>query len=372
MPLAENIPGYNPDPFENLVEGLDDVLADGDAIALMPYDDGTLYPKRAYFDKNLIGGIGGYETADGDKIAVDGEGEAVKNLFGVPVLLACDPTEHAAAVDPMKALVAHKNDIGEWLRLDRQGTVVQVGPALRPAPEILDAGSVDEAMKSAGAANLLALAYGEEVLEEYEVPPERQASFLDRVRDEAGQNLDPAEIEGPIYDVEAMQRDVEEYEDEIREAVHRTLQLDLEPEVNANGMVADGGLAGEHMRQRNEQAQTDPNIQPMTFEEALVELAERGDIEKIYDIAPPAGIVQDRFGDIQVDQATHIAVSQSKAAGLLPTTWDTVEINTALDKARMEEYEEGKWMKYMIYGIIIGAILVAVCALLFAGVFSIA
>lgn len=374
MNLADIIPGYNPDPYEKLVDGLHTALGDGDAIALLPYDDGTFFMKRAYFDKQLIGGIGGYETDDGDKIAVDGTGEAVRELFGVPIVLGVDPTEHAAAVDPIKALVAHKNDIGEWLRVDKQGQVVQIGPALRPAPSIAEAADVEAAMQAATPRELLESTFQDFDPERIQVPERvvideletrENDALLGRVLDdydpeehsEDEKELLVGEHEDAIRDwlrVELERQNaqtlVDEHEPQIREAVRE--YLEQPPMIQPDGVVADGGLVGDFMR--GEYLDGAPGS--ITFDDALVELAERGDVTKVYDIAPPAAPVQDPDGNVEVETATHIAVDQSKAADLLPTTWDTVEINTALDRARMEEYEEGRLMKYLTYGIIIGAV----------------
>lgn len=340
MALADIIPGYNPDPFKEFVAGLQKVRGDGDAIALLPYDDGTLYPKRAYFDKNLVGGIGGYETDDGDKIAVDGDGEAVRDLFGVPVLLAVDPTEHAAAVDLVKALIAHKNNIGEWLRVDAKGNVVQVGPALEPAASIATAEDVETAMANATDDELLSMAFADYNAEQVE--EQARQAYIERV-DADAETVSEEELAEAV----ASQKTnlVAEHEDTIRAAIATVLEQP--PNVSEEGVVGDGGMVTEYMNQHPE------NI---SFDAAMRELAEQGKLDKIYDIAPPSKPIQRADGTIDVESATHIAVDQSKAADLLPTTWDTVELNTALDKARMEEYDEGRLMKYFTYGIIAGGV----------------
>lgn len=239
--LYYKLPWATP-PEEQLITGLQAILGDGDAIALLPYDDGTFYPKRAYFDKELIGGMGGYETDDGDKIVVDGTGEAVRDLYGVPMLLGVDPTEHAAAVDPIKALIAHKEDIGEWIRVDKQGNVVEAGDAVMPA------------------------------------------------------------------------------------------------EADGGGVTTDN-MVSDHAAREG-----------LAYDAAMASLAADGDVRKVYDIAPPAALRENGEGEYELDEATHIAVDQSKAADLMPTTHSTVEINTALDKARMEEYDEGQKLTWLAYG----------------------
>jgi len=47
------------------------------------------------------------------------------------VILAIDPTEHAAAVDPLKAYVAHENDLGNWIKVDREGNIIEAGEAVK-------------------------------------------------------------------------------------------------------------------------------------------------------------------------------------------------------------------------------------------------
>lgn len=257
------------DPQAKLAKALNALRDDADALALLPYDDGMFHLKPANFDKELIGGQGGYETEDGDKIVLDGDGEPVKKLEGIDVLLAVDPTEHAGAVEPVKAHMAQKNNIGEWIKVDREGNLVDVGEALLPSPETAD---------------------------ELEIGPE-----------------------GTL---------VEDRAEELA-----TLE----------------GI-------RKEQA----------MERALEELEKESEVRKVFDLAPPAAPAMTDGGELVLDEATHIAVDQSKAADLMPTTTSTVELNTALDKARMEEYEEGKLMKYFTYGMFAGAVV----AVLFGGIIA--
>lgn len=318
MSLRDKLP-FGSDPMAELEEALFKLRGDADAIALLPYDDGTFFPKPANFDKTLIGGQGGYETDDGDKIVVDGEGEAIRSLFGVPVLLAVDPTEHAAAVDPIKALIAHKEDIGEWLRVDRDGNVVQAGPGIEPAPNPISGDELEEA--------------------------------VEQIRDE--ELLELVGVDTADMDAGDMAAAVGANEEEIKAALRETFEHTAD--VDANGIVADGGLAGQMVEQSGGQ---------IGFDEAMRQLAEAGKLSKIYDIAPPAAPVEyvseDGTTEVAVEEATHIAVDQSKAADLLPKTTSTVELNTALDKARMEEHDAGAKMKFMIYGVLIGAVTVGI------------
>ncbi|TQQ78598.1 hypothetical protein EGH24_13835 [Halonotius terrestris] len=233
------------DPMQQLAQSLDAIRGDSDVVALLPYDDGTFFLKAADFDKELIGGQGGYETEDGDKIVLDGGGEPVREFLGVPLLLALDPTEHASAVDPIKSLVAQKHSLGQWLKVDKQGNVLAAGDGVLQAADDVDVGLEDSMV--------------DEYAQEHEV----------------------------------------------------------------------------------------------SMDAALATLEQQGDITKVMDIAPPSGVRADG-GELVVEEASHIAIDQSKAADLMPTTTSTVELNTALDKARMEEYEEGRNVKYMVYGIIIG------------------
>lgn len=247
--------------YDQIAAGLHDVQGDADAVVLFPYDDGTFFLKAAHFDKELLGGKGGYETEDDDKIVLDGDGEPKKDLFGVPIILAVDPTEHAGAVEPIKSYVAQKKNIGEWVKTDTEGNVLEVGEALLDLKDEIDVG-----------------------------------------------------LEGTLVEEKAMQED-------------------------------------------------------MAIETALKEMEKTGEVRKILDLAPPATASVNDDGEIEVDEATHVAVDQSKATDLMPTTTSTTELNTALDRARMEEYEEGKLVKYAIYGgaaVFIGeSILVTVMFFLF-------
>lgn len=108
---------------------------DADAIALIPYSDGPLVPKPAIYDKELLGGKGGYRTPSGDRIYVDGQGNGTFSLGSVDVITAIDPTEHAAAADPLKSYIAHENDLGRWIKTDREGNVIEAGEGLASMDE---------------------------------------------------------------------------------------------------------------------------------------------------------------------------------------------------------------------------------------------
>jgi len=85
------------------------------------------------------------------------------------------------------------------------------------------------------------------------------------------------------------------------------------------------------------------------------------------DLAPMAAPVVDDEGNVGIEEASHIAVDQSKGADLMPTTTSTVELNTALDKARMEEYDQGRDVKHVVYGIVIGSVLTLLAGGAFIG-----
>lgn len=105
-------------------------LSDADVLCAIPYSDDMMIYKRGYYDSALIGDLPGYETNDGDRFVVDGEGNAVHYLGGVPIVLCINPSEHIGVVEPIKALIANKRELGEYVRVDRDGREVEVGPAL--------------------------------------------------------------------------------------------------------------------------------------------------------------------------------------------------------------------------------------------------
>lgn len=123
------------DPWDQFADACHAIVdaEDADAIALIPYSDGPMIPKPAMYDQELLGGTGGYRTSDGEIIYVDGQGTGRFDLEGVPLITAIDPTEHASAADPLKAWVSHKKDIGEWIKVDREGNLIEAGEAVMPA-----------------------------------------------------------------------------------------------------------------------------------------------------------------------------------------------------------------------------------------------
>ena len=117
------------DEFADATRAIKD-SENADAIAFIAYSDGPLIPKPAIFDRELLGGKGGYRTPDGERIYVDGQGNGKFSLQGVDVIMAIDPTEHAAAADMLKAYIAHENDLGRWIKVDREGNLIEAGEAL--------------------------------------------------------------------------------------------------------------------------------------------------------------------------------------------------------------------------------------------------
>jgi hypothetical protein len=252
----------NSSPVTDVAAALDEVRGDAEAIAFLPYDDGTFWMKPASYEKSLLGGKGGYETPDGDTIVADGEGVPTRELLGVPIITAADPAEHVGAVETVKAMIAEEANMGRWVKTDRENNVVAVGDALEPAPDSdVDPGPEGTAVET-------------------------------RAQELAGQHAD-----------------------------------------------RHGGVVDE----------------TQFYEQAMQELEAEGEITKIADLAPPAEVV-----DGEVEQATHVPVDISKATDLLPTTINNTELQTELDKARLEEFDEDVRSKYLVYGLIIGTILASV------------
>lgn len=293
MSIEKYIPFMSHDPYKPLRNALTKLRGDADALVLFPYDDGTFFPKRANFDKELLGGMGGYETPDGDKVILDGAGEPKKSLLGVPLLLACDPTEHTSAVEPMKAYMAHKKDLGEWIKVDKRGNIIEAGES------------------------------------------------LELVGDDS---------DGPDVDIDV--------------GLEGSMVEDKASELN------DG---------------RDPTTQDL--QRALETLEQEGDVRKLYDFATPAapsvrmgdgdeaadaaadGGMVTSDPDVEIEEATHVAVDQSKAADLLPRKLSSEELNVALDKARMQEHDEEKWKRIFVQGAILGAIGMLIGAIVMGGMF---
>ena len=257
------------DATRNIVES-----EDADAIAFIPYSDGPLVPKPAIYDKSLLGGKGGYRTSDGDRIYVDGQGNGKFSLQGVDTILAIDPTEHAAAVDPLKAYIAHENDLGRWIKVDREGNLIEAGEALA---------SVD--------------------------------------------GVEPA-METPMDEV-------------------------------TPDAVADGGYPSEVHKMAAEEG--------MSLEDAKRELETAGLLHKIVDLAPPReAVIDEETGEVDVEEATHVAVDVSKAADLLPKKTNTTAWQVLEEKARQEGRDEEKLMEYFMYGLASGGALAAITAVVIA------
>ncbi|MFW5956335.1 MAG: hypothetical protein ACOCQY_02915 [Halorhabdus sp.] len=143
------------EPWAEFAEATREIVddEDADAIAFIPYSDGPLIPKPAIYDRELLGGKGGYRTPDGERIYVDGQGNGKYSLEGVDVILAIDPTEHAAAVDPLKAYIAHENDLGNWIKVDREGNLIEAGEALKSVDDETPAMDIPKAEAREAAAD---------------------------------------------------------------------------------------------------------------------------------------------------------------------------------------------------------------------------
>lgn len=252
------------DPWDEFAEACHTIVEaeDADAIAFIPYSDGPLIPKPAIYDRELLGGKGGYRTSDGERIYVDGQGNGTYSLQGVDVILAIDPTEHAAAADPLKAWIAHKTNIGEWIKVDREGTLIEAGEAVTSLDGETPAvdGSASEAAATDG-----------------------------------------------------------------------------------------GGYASEVHRHAAENA--------MDLSDAKAALEEKGLLHKIVDIAPPReAVVDEETGEVEVEEASHVAINVSAASELLPKKTNTTAWQVVEEKARQEGMDEEKIMEYAMYAFILGGV----------------
>ncbi|MFB6198506.1 MAG: hypothetical protein ABEI52_09620, partial [Halobacteriaceae archaeon] len=139
----------------------------------------------------------------------------------------------------------------------------------------------------------------------------------------------------------------------------------LTPAPTSDVDIGPEGTAVEAEAQQIMQEQGVP--ESVAMERALEKLEKEGEVTKVMDLAPMAAPVVDDEGNVSIEEASHIAVDQSKGADLMPTTTSTVELNTALDKARLEEYDEGRDVKHVVYGIVIGSVLTLLAGGAFIG-----
>jgi hypothetical protein len=264
------------EPWDDFAAATADIVdsEDADAIAFIPYSDGPLVPKPAIYDRELLGGKGGYRTPDGERIYVDGQGNGKFSLQGVDVVLAIDPTEHAAAADPLKAYIAHQNDLGRWIKVDREGEIVEAGDALASMDDVT-----------------------------------------------------------PAMDMSKAQ---------------------------AEQAIADGGAAPSAVHETAIR-------EGMDLADAKEELEEAGLLHKVVDLAPPRAVdIDAETGEIDVDEATHVAIDVSSAADLLPKKTNTTAWQTMEERARQEGMDWEERRKDIIMGVVIGGAIVGVAAVVLA------
>jgi hypothetical protein len=257
---------FSGEPWDNFIDAAHEIVdeEDADAIAFIPYSDGPLLPKPAMYDRELLGGKGGYVTPDGDRIYVDGQGNGKFDLEGVPVIMAIDPTEHAAAADPLKAYIAHEKNVGRWIKVDREGNLIEAGEALKAAD--------------------------------------------------------------PDAPTPAMDKDGQEH------------------------MAADGGYASA-VHERAAEGN-------MSLEDALKELESENLVHKIVDVAPPReAVIDEDTGEVNVEQASHVAVDFSAAADMLPKKTNTTELQVAEEKAKNEARDDDKLRETFITGAAVGGLI---------------
>lgn len=219
---------------------------DADAIAFIPYSDGPLIPKPAIYDRELLGGKGGYRTPDGERIYVDGQGNGMFTLQGVDVILAIDPTEHAASVDPLKAYIAHETDVGRWIKVDRLGNVVEAGEAvanLDGMTPAMDEDMTQQAVADGGAPSEVHRVAAEEgmKLEDAKVQLE-QAGMLHKIVDlapprEAVIDEDSGEVR--IDEATHVAVDVSEAADLLPKKTNTTAWQTMEEKARQEGMDED-------------------------------------------------------------------------------------------------------------------------------------
>lgn len=259
------------DPMDGFIEHAAAVVddEDADALALLPYSDGPLMIKAAIYDKELLGGKGGYITPDGDRLYVDGQGNGKYSMGGVDVITAIDPTEHASAADPLKAYIAHKNNIGQWIKEDRKDNLIEAGEALK--------------------------------------------------------NLDDSIT--PAMDIP-----------------------------KSEGVSADGGFVSEVHQKAHEDG--------LSLKDAKAELEKAGLLHKIVDLAPPReAVIDEDTGEVNIEEATHVATDFSAAGELLPKKINTTDLQVQYEKAKQEGRDEEKLQEKLITGIVIGAAISGVMGL---------
>jgi len=269
------------DPWDAFADACHEIVdsEDADAIAFMTYGDGPILPKPAIYDRELLGGKGGYRTSDGERIYVDGQGNGTYSLQGVDVILAIDPTEHAAGADPLKAWIAHKNSIGEWIKVDREGNLIEAGDAVQP-------------------------------------------------------------VDGDV-----------------------TPAMDQDLNTQDRRAAADGGDLGDLPSEVHRHAAEEG----LELEDAKKRLESEGLLQKIVDIAPPAEpVVDEETGEVDIAEASHVAVDVSAAANLLPKKTNTTAWQTMEEKARQEGMDMAERRKDIIIGVVVGGAIVGVAAVVLA------
>jgi len=280
---------WQQEPWAEFADACHEIVdsENADAIAFIPYSDGPLIPKPAIDDRELLGGKGGYRTPDGERIYVDGQGNGTYSLEGVDAILAIDPTEHAAAVDPLKAWIWHQKDTAdEWIKVDREGNVIEAAEGIKRLAEDDDA-----------------------------TPPAMEIP--------KGEGM-------PSGD---------------------------------GGVAADGGYASEVHKRAHKSG--------MSLSDAKAELETEGLLHRIVDIAPPReAVIDDETGEVDIEQASHVAVDVSEAANMLPKKTNTTEWQTMEEKAKQEGRDEEKLMEYFIYGGAAGALGATIVAVVMALVFG--
>ncbi len=111
--------------------------------------------------------------------------------------------------------------------------------------------------------------------------------------------------------------------------------------------AADGGYVSEVHKKAAEDS--------MDLEEAKKQLEQEGMLQKIVDIAPPReAVIDEETGEVNIEQADHVAVDVTRAADLLPKKTNTTAWQTMEEKARQEGMDEEKFREQMVYGIAIG------------------